>query len=273
MRTIVLLTDFGIADPYVGMMKGVIYSINRDAIILDLTHELPKYNIELAAHILKVSYKFFPRKSTFCVVVDPGVGGERKAVIIESKNYLWVGPDNGVLFPAADDDGIAGVYEIQPEIAGLKDISYTFHGRDIFAPTAAYLTLGISPDTLGKKLDPNALTKIRIPPEKPKIVDKTTIEVTVFYVDSFGNLVLKSPLRDIIRVLEVSEGSSVAVLPHCREDTAVNASIVKTFSQVPEGSYAIYEGSYQLAEVAQYLGNASRNLEIVSGDKICIKRI
>jgi hypothetical protein len=273
MKTIVLLTDFSVADPYVGMMKGVIYSINKDANIVDLTHEIPKYNVKLAAYILKISYRFFPKNSVFCIVVDPGVGSERKPVIIKSKNYLWVGPDNGVLLPAVIDDGIIEAYEILPEVAGLPEISHTFHGRDLFAPAAAYLSLGISPEAIGRRLDLNILTKIKVPPEKPKVLDESTLEVAIFYIDSFGNLVLDSPLRDIVNRLGIAEGSKVAVLPHCKEKTSVIATIVKTFSQVPEGNYAVYEGSYLLAEIAQYMGNASRDLGVMEGDKICVKRM
>ncbi|RLG84461.1 MAG: hypothetical protein DRO18_07060, partial [Thermoprotei archaeon] len=169
MTVIALMTDFGLKDPYVGMMKAVILSINPNAVIVDLTHDVPKYNVILASHILKVSYRYFPKGTVFVVVVDPGVGSRRRPIIISSRNYLFVGPDNGVLIPAAKDDGLLNAYEINIKIAGLKEISHTFHGRDIFAPTAAYLSLGMLPDVLGHRLSPDELISTAELPEEPII--------------------------------------------------------------------------------------------------------
>ena len=122
-RVITLLTDFGLRDPYVGVMKGVIKRINPDVEIIDLSHEVPKYDIDTAALILWVSYRFFPRKTIHVCVVDPGVGTSRKAILIVTKNYYFIGPDNGCLYPAAKSDGIEEIYDISDSAYGLDLVS------------------------------------------------------------------------------------------------------------------------------------------------------
>ena len=134
---IVLLTDFGLSE-YVGVMRGVIYSIHPEAQIVDLTHSVPSQSIREGAWILLQSYKYFPPGTVFVSVIDPGVGTARDAVVVVTKNYIHIGPDNGLLFPAASDDGIERVYRIQID----ERVSKTFHGRDVFAKAAAYHEAG-----------------------------------------------------------------------------------------------------------------------------------
>lgn len=265
MTVIALMTDFGLKDPYVGMMKAVILSINPNAVITDLTHEVPKYNITLASHMLKISYKYFPKGTIFVVVVDPGVGSRRRPIIVVSKNYLFVGPDNGVLIPAARNDGLLSAYEINVKIAGLKEISYTFHGRDIFAPAAAYLSLGIPPHVLGHKLNTKELVKVSELPEEPLITDDG-VELRVVHIDDFGNLILNTSIVELMKSLGVRYGDEVIVKVRDREYKAL---IVRTFSEVCEGCLAIYEGSFRLAELAKYMGSASMDLDINVND--CIR--
>ncbi|MEM1867647.1 MAG: SAM-dependent chlorinase/fluorinase, partial [Thermosphaera sp.] len=136
---IVLQTDFGYKDPYVGVMKGVIKSINPQAEILDLTHGVSRHNILEAAVNLLVSAKYFPPNTIFVTVVDPGVGTQRRALVIKTRNYYLVGPDNGVLSLLALKDGIVEAYDISKSPYILPNISSTFHGRDVFAPIAAWL--------------------------------------------------------------------------------------------------------------------------------------
>ena len=267
MRVIVLMTDFGLRDPYVGMMKGVIASINPNVSILDLTHEVPKYNIEIAAHMLKISYKYFPRGSIFTVVVDPGVGGPRRPIIIKSRNYYFVGPDNGVLVPAAMDDGVQGVYEINVGIAGLKEVSYTFHGRDVFAPTSAYLSLGIPPQVLGREIRFEELVTVRTLPEKP-IVENDVIKVRVVHVDDFGNLILSCDLGTLMDMLKVSYGDYVRIRT---AEGIRDVLVARTFSETCKGCLALYEGSFRLAEIAVYMGSAQKVLGLSVNDFVEFK--
>jgi S-adenosylmethionine hydrolase len=148
---IVLLTDFGESE-YAGVMRGVIYSICPDAQIVDLTHLVPSQSIREGAWILLQSYKYFPKGTVFVSVVDPGVGTARDAVVVVTKNYIHIGPDNGLLYPVASDDGIERVYRILID----EGVSKTFHGRDIFAKAAAYHeagTLGVMSTELKPGLD------------------------------------------------------------------------------------------------------------------------
>ena len=139
---IALLTDFGTKDYFVAAMKGVILSINPNAVVVDITHEVPPQDVWTGAFVLKSVYKWFPRGTIFVAVVDPGVGTERAPLLLQTRNYFFVGPDNGVLSLAAQEDGVVAAYRIE---ARLPRVSRTFHGRDVFAPAAAYLSLGISP--------------------------------------------------------------------------------------------------------------------------------
>ncbi len=269
-RVIALLTDFGIKDPYVGMMKAVITSINPEVSIIDLTHEAPKYNIVLGAHILKVSYKYFPKGTIFTVVIDPGVGSSRRAVILESTNYLFVGPDNGVMVPAAKDDGLRRAYEINTEVAALPRISYTFHGRDVFAPTAAYLSLGMRPSSLGNEVPLSTLVTTDELPKKPR-VSSEGVTVEVVHIDDFGNLILSSDLSSLTNYLRLELGDYVGVKV-VKSGEVFRARVCRTFSQVGEGELALYEGSYRLAEIAVFKGSASRELGVNAGDELVISK-
>ena len=135
---VVLLTDFGTADGYVAAMRGAILTISQETGIFDISHHIPHHDINHGAYVLSFTYANFPKGTVFCVVIDPGVGSSRKAIVMASKNYLFVGPDNGVLWPAARADGHVKVYELPVPATS----STTFHGRDVFAPAAARLALG-----------------------------------------------------------------------------------------------------------------------------------
>lgn len=267
LTVIALMTDFGLRDPYVGMMKAVILNINVDAVIVDLTHDIPKYNILLASHILKISYKYFPKGTIFTVVVDPGVGSRRRPIILTSRNYIFVGPDNGVLIPTAKDDGLLDAYEINVKIAGLKEVSYTFHGRDVFAPTAAYLSLGIKPSALGYRLNPDELIKITELPEEP-LVTEEGIKLRVIHIDDFGNLIFNTDITRLTKYLGIEFGDEVLIEVHGR---TYKALVVRTFSETCKGCLAIYEGSFKLVELAKYLGSASRDLGVNVNDYIILK--
>ncbi|RLE51072.1 MAG: hypothetical protein DRJ21_00870, partial [Candidatus Methanomethylicota archaeon] len=135
---IAILTDFGLRDPYVAIMKGVILSIAPHVKIIDITHEVEKFNVKQGAFILASVVRYFPRNTIYLCVVDPGVGTKRRPIIVETNRSTFVGPDNGILMLAAHSEGILRVIEIRNPKYMLKGRSSTFHGRDIFAPAAAY---------------------------------------------------------------------------------------------------------------------------------------
>ncbi|MEM1983296.1 MAG: SAM-dependent chlorinase/fluorinase [Sulfolobales archaeon] len=268
-NVIALITDFGLLDPYVGMVKAVINRINPHATIIDITHEIPKYRVDIAALILKTSYKYFKKRTIFLAIVDPEVGTSRKALVVITKNYTFIGPNNGILTPAAVDDGIETLYEIDINKVKMWEVSKTFHGRDVFAPAAALLSLGTPIHSICEPLSTNDLLIIEVPPKKPLIKDNY-VEVKVFYIDSFGNIVLEHTLNDLLSVLETKPCEELLLKVN---NSRYRAKVVETFANVCEGCIAIYSDSFGLAEVGVFKGNASKALGVKEGDVIRIGKV
>ncbi len=189
MGPIVLLTDFGLKDPYVGVMKGVIAGIAPRATVIDLSHGVPRHDVRAAAFCLRTSARFFPPESIFVAVVDPGVGGGRKILWARSGDSHFLAPDNGAL--AWLEASPAEFREVLPKRSGLVQVSTTFHGRDVFAPAAARLWQGEPPARLGPSVKPSIWPEFPTPRRS-----KGRIAGEVLYVDGFGNTVtnMKSSL-------------------------------------------------------------------------------
>ena len=262
-RPIVLITDFGLKDPYVGVMKGVIKTINPEAQIIDLTHNVRKFDIHAAAVILLVSAKYFPRGSIFTCVVDPGVGSSRRAIIIVTKNYYLVGPDNGCLSLLAEEDGVKGIYDISDSPFRLPWVSGTFHGRDVFAPVAAWLSRGLKPEQLGKPVD----DYVKISIQKPRITDNT-VEGVIIYIDRFGNI-MSNISHELVEKLGVKYGDTISVIIGSR---GFECPYVRSFSNVPEGEVACYINSWGYFEVGINKSSAAELLKVETGEKIRIHK-
>lgn len=192
MSLITLLTDFGIEDEYVGVMKGVILAINPAVTIVDLTHQIPPQDIIDAAYRIKSSYKYFPEKTVHLIVVDPGVGSGRPIIAIQSHGHYFLAPDNGILTPLLDEGGIESAVYVENSKYFLNSISKTFHGRDIFAPVAAYLSKGIGSKKikimeLGRPADIKKLVRLSV--EKPVVGNKPKLSGIIVSIDHFGNLI------------------------------------------------------------------------------------
>jgi len=149
---VALLTDFGMQDYYVAAMKGVILSIDTNANIVDITHKIPPQDVATASFILKACYKDFPRGTIFVCVVDPGVGSDRRALVVETDSYKFVAPDNGLLDGVLSESVDFRAFSITNRKYMRRDVSNTFHGRDVFAPIAAAISLGISLDSMGPEI-------------------------------------------------------------------------------------------------------------------------
>jgi S-adenosyl-L-methionine hydrolase (adenosine-forming) len=199
---IVLTTDFGLNDPYVGIMKGVILNINPRAVIADLTHQVQPQNLRQAAFVLGSSFRFFPSNSIHVAVVDPGVGTERRAILLLTPEGRFLAPDNGVLSQVLSNrlesptdrpglvpiPGGCTVYQLTNPQYWLHPMSNTFHGRDIFAPVAAHLSLGVSPDAIGSPVS----GLVWLPGSMPSY-QSGYIQGEVIYIDHFGNLITNIP--------------------------------------------------------------------------------
>jgi S-adenosyl-L-methionine hydrolase (adenosine-forming) len=186
MNVITLLTDFGLKDYFIGAMKGVILSINPSAVIVDISHEIEPQRIRSAAFVLSNSYHYFPPKTIHVAVVDPGVGSERRAILVETPRYFFIAPDNGLLsFIFENNDETAKIYELTNEEFFLPKVSRTFHGRDIFAPVAAHLSIGVLPEQMGRKIyDP-----VRFENPIPQKLSERRFIGEIIHIDRFGNLV------------------------------------------------------------------------------------
>ena len=184
MNIITLTTDFGTRDWFVGAMKGVILGIQPKATIVDLVHDVPSGEIRSGAFSLMASHALFPRNTVHVAVIDPGVGSPRQAIAVETANFFFVGPDNGVLSFALARKKIKSMRRLENEGFFLKSVSRTFHGRDIFAPVAAHLSKGVAIEKLGPAMDD--YVKLDWPQVQ---VRQDRIEGEIVYVDRFGNLI------------------------------------------------------------------------------------
>jgi S-adenosylmethionine hydrolase len=184
---IVLLTDFGSKDPFVGIMKGVMLSYHPTLSIVDLTHDISPQDVAEAAFVLKTSLAYFPKATLFVVVVDPGVGTNRKIIYVETSRHRFLAPDNGILGWVLEEENPVRILEVKNSKYFLKPISNTFHGRDIFAPVAAHLAVGLNPEELGPALRLEDLVSSPLP--KPVQEKDGSWRGHVIYIDRFGNLI------------------------------------------------------------------------------------
>ena len=197
MAVIALLTDFGWNDSYVAQIKGTILKANPKAQIVDISHGVNSFDLYDGAFLLWSSFAYFPKGTIFVAVVDPGVGSERKNIVIKTKNYFFVGPDNGILTIAAWRDGIEKIVEIKNRKYSLRQNSRTFHGRDIFAPVAAHLARGANILKFGSLV--KRFKQIVFP---AFVIDDEVLKAKILYIDKFGNLVTNIDGGDLKRFLE-----------------------------------------------------------------------
>ncbi len=254
---IALLTDFGDIDPFTGILKGVILSINPGAVIVDLCHKVPPQDISCGAFMLDTAMDYFPRGAIFCAVVDPGVGSSRRAVLVETHDYFMVGPDNGILWQAARRNTIKNVVHLTRSRYFLSSISPTFHGRDIFAPVAAHLSTGIQPSALG---DPGGdLT--RLVTDEPAPFENGLI-LTVRHIDTFGNIGLNLTWDQFKPFL--NKGFCLQV-----NDTVITGYF-QNYASAPEGRPFVLTASTGYMEIAVKNSHAAAMTGIFPHDKVVL---
>ena len=251
-RIITLTTDFGMDDHYVGSMKGVILGINNEAILTDITHDLAKYDIFKAAFTVQNFYKFFPNNSIHVVVVDPGVGSSRKPILIQSEYGIFIGPDNGVFSFVLEASENANVYEIINSEYMLDNISNTFHGRDIFAPVAAHISLGVDIASIGEKVNTPVLLEI-----DKAIVKGNEIVGDIIYTDSFGNLITNITADMLQNLKEI------------RIDNFVIDTVASSYQDIEKGKLIAIIGSSGFLELSVNQGSASN---FIKSQKVTIKK-
>jgi len=236
---IALITDFGTRDHFVAAMKGTILSINPSAVIVDITHEIDPQNRREAAFTLAACYRDFPTATVFVAVVDPGVGSDRRGIAVEGGGYYFVGPDNGVLSPALKHE--SKVVELNRPEYFSERVSNTFHGRDIFAPVAAYISKGMWLEEFG----PTIYDPVHLEHSKPqKSGDSLTGEI--IHIDRFGNLITNLTRDDLPEKFTIRLGNQV-IGNHCR-----------SYSEAGRGEIITIMGSSEYLEIAANLASAEQ---------------
>jgi S-adenosyl-L-methionine hydrolase (adenosine-forming) len=261
---VTFLSDFGLQDDFVGTCHGVIKRIAPETQIIDITHGIPPTEILQGALVLANTIPYMP-VGVHLAVVDPGVGGSRRPLALrDAEGRLYVGPDNGLLVPAAERAGIETARELANPAYALEIVSRTFHGRDLFAPAAAHLARGVDPAELGPPLDPDALVRLDLP--QPRL-GETRIDATALYVDSFGNIALNLT-RDDADAAGIVPGTQVELELAGERYYAVAA---RTFADARAGDIILYEDSYRNMSLAINRGNAAQLLHATAGQAVRIR--
>jgi len=261
-RPITLLTDFGQDDTFVGIMKGVILGILPQASIVDLCHNLPSCDVAEAAFLLYITYSYFPAQSIHLVVVDPGVGSPRRPLLVAADNYFFIAPDNGVLSYIFDKADPSQVYEITAKHYFLSAQSATFHGRDIFAPVAAYLSKGIEPEAFGSEID----DYVKIPLPSPHEVGEGVMAGEILHVDRFGNLITDISHEHLARLQEKREEARLALK---LGDTMIEG-LRSFYGEGEKGKLEAIIGSSGYLEIFVNQGNASLVAKKRKGDPVTV---
>ncbi|MBI2229894.1 MAG: SAM-dependent chlorinase/fluorinase [Deltaproteobacteria bacterium] len=252
---ITLTTDFGYRDPFVGIMKGVIAGINPNARVIDLSHDIPPQDIMAGALMLRHSAPYFPRGTIHVVVIDPGVGSARRPLLIEGNGNYFVGPDNGVLSLALEGQQPQRIIHLSNSTYHLQPASATFHGRDIFAPVAAHLSLGIHAAAFGDPVE--SFFRLTLP---APLRAARCIKGEIIYIDGFGNLFTNISQRDL------TEAAADRLAISLRD--GVIRGLAASYAAAAEGELVALVNSWGLLEIALYKGSARWRTGAEIGDKI-----
>jgi len=256
-----LTTDFGLKDSYVAEMKAAILNLCPSAQMVDITHNVQKFNIRAGAYMLASAASYFPVGTIHIAVVDPGVGSQRRPIVVQTERDFFVGPDNGLLILAAERQGIKGIREITSRHIMLPHVSNTFHGRDIFAPAAAHLANGVSLEEFGPEISDV------IKPIFTKIIkEKNRISGEVLHLDDFGNIITNIEGKE----LDYSKGTMLQI--ELRQSN-LQLKLSKTYVDVKPQQLLLLIGSHNYLEIAINQGNAASKLQVKPGDKVILTQL
>jgi S-adenosylmethionine hydrolase len=260
-RMVTITTDFGLTEPYVGAMKGVIYTINPKAQIVEITNSVQSFDVLDGALAISQAYNYFPKDTVHLVVVDPGVGGPRRPIIANIGQYSFVAPDNGVLSLVFEREERITVRHVTSEYYFHQPISNTFHGRDIFAPVAAYMSKGVDSSKFGEEIT----DYVKFAAPRPKATEANVWKGLVLKTDKFGNLITNITPKDIPQIFD---GSANAF-----KITVGKAEITKLCTNYAEGAageiFAIL-GSTGFLEISTNKGAASRMAGADKGSEVTV---
>jgi|SRR6267143_783168 len=261
MTIVTLLSDFGLADGYVAQMKGVILDKCPRAVVVDISHGIERHNIPMGSFILETSVPYFPDGTVHVAVVDPGVGGARKSIVIECEKGILVGPDNGLMARACEKLGLKSIYHIQEEFQ-RKPTSTTFQGRDVFAYAAGLIACGRKPDGVG----PGISKLEKLPVSQPRLLDRR-LTCQVLHEDNFGNVITNVDEK-LVRELPVKSGEPLTVQAGTRK---LRAQYARSYNDVEKGTLAVLLGSQGFLELAVREGSASDKLNAKPLDKLDLR--
>lgn len=253
---ITLTTDFGLQDQYVGSLRGVIHSINPKAVIADISHSIPSFNIMHAAFVLGCTFDLFPKGTIHVGVIDPGVGSSRKPLLVQTKNYFFIGPDNGLFSLVFLKEEVIAVYHLDNPRYFRRQVSHTFHGRDIFSPTAAHLSRGVQPSRLGKKIE-----RFSVLQGMQCLTGKNALEGRVIAIDKFGNVISNITLNFFNKYVG---GGFFSI----KVGSKIFGALHKTYANVDHGKPVAVFGSSGFLEFALNQGNFARSGKITVGEKV-----
>ena len=260
MRPICFLSDFGLADDFVGTCKGVMLSIAPGVSVVDLTHEVPGFGVEVGAEILQHGTRYMPTDAIYLAVVDPGVGTERRALALctESGAFM-VGPDNGLLVPAASSlGGVSQVVLLTNERYQVHPVSNTFHGRDVFAPAAAHLAAGVALSEFGEAVDPSSLTRFSLPDAEERGTREDGLTARIIAIDHYGNARLS--------IMQEESGFGYgAELKVDAGEGSMSVRYAETFGSAKAGELVLVPDSHWRLSLAVNKGNAARALGLKVG--------
>jgi len=259
-RMITLTTDFGLTEPYVGAMKGVIHTINPTAKVVDITNAVQSFDVLDGALAISQAYNYFPKDTVHLVVVDPGVGSSRRPIVASIGQYFFVAPDNGVLSLVFEKEERVTVRHITSEHYFRTPISNTFHGRDIFAPIAAYLSKGVDSSKFGEEIT----DYVRFLAPKPKETAPNTWKGIVLKTDKFGNLITNVTTKDLPQLFTSANGFKIMV------GKAEVTKLRTNYAEGAQGELFAIVGSTGFLEISANKGAASRLAGADKGSEVSI---
>lgn len=259
---ITLTTDFGLKDTFVGLIKGVILGINPYAKIVDLTHNIQRHNIFEASQTILMSYKYFPPATIHVVVVDPGVGANRRPILVVTENHYFIGPDNGTFTSIFEEcqSSFFKVYNITASHYFLSMSGSTFHGRDIFAPVAAWLSKGIDSRKLGDEITDYKV----IPVSKPTLSDNR-LNGEIISIDNFGNAISNISKEHITELAPPGQQEKLRVSFNDKD-----LSLVNYYAENKSNDLAAVINSFGYLELYSYKGSAAEKFDTKIGDSVII---
>ncbi len=255
------MTDFGEDDFFVPSLKGTILKINPSARIVDITHHVRAFDIQSASFILFACYKYFPDKTIFLAVIDPGVGSSRRILLVETERYYFIAPDNGVLSLVLEEEKVGQIREITNKEFFLSQRGWTFEARDKMAPVAASLSKGVSCQEFGPEVKEYKKSESKMPAEKEK-----EIIGHILYTDKFGNLITSIPKEMVEKLQERNADKELCLSIKGKEISSLSQS----YSSVEKGELLFLVGSLGLIEIAANGDSAAVKLKAGTGDRVGI---